>query len=102
LKELLQIQREILPKNVFLFVPNYLSLNSDHGQTKLKRDFNLLKNGCWYSEKDFVHFLKQPSKQLADKCTCGTIPFPQYRDFPVLAKQLAKGRGDVYLCQRIN
>jgi hypothetical protein len=29
--------------------------------------------------------LKQPSPQLVDNCTCGTIPFPLYREFPGLA-----------------
>jgi hypothetical protein len=34
-----------------------------------------------FREKDFVLFLRQPSPQLVD-CTCGTIPFPLYREFP--------------------
>jgi hypothetical protein len=33
--------------------------------------------------KNFVLFLKQPSPQLVDDCTCSTIPFPLYREIPV-------------------
>ncbi len=41
--------------------------------------------GCWTDEKIFTIVVRQPSPQLFDDCTCGTIPFHLYRDFPVMA-----------------
>jgi hypothetical protein len=44
---------------------------------------NPLKKWLFEQRKYFVLFLKQPSPQLVDDCTSGTIPFPLYREFPV-------------------
>ena len=44
--------------------------------------------GCWQIEKYFFTNCKQPSPQLVDDCTCGTIPFPLYRDFPASSIKL--------------
>ena len=40
------------------------------------------------AEKMFYLFLKQPSPQLVDNCTYGTVPFPLYREFPGRSAQL--------------
>jgi hypothetical protein len=43
---------------------------------------NPLKKWLFVHIEYFVLFLKQPSPLLIDDCTCGTIPFPLYREFP--------------------
>jgi hypothetical protein len=39
--------------------------------------------GCSFNEKYLFIFLKQPNLQLVDNCTCSTIYFSQYINFPV-------------------
>jgi hypothetical protein len=43
---------------------------------------NLLKKWLFVQRNFFILFLRQPSPQLVDDCTCGTIPFPLFREFP--------------------
>jgi hypothetical protein len=42
------------------------------------------RSGCWANDKIFTIFIRQPSPELIDHSTCGTIPFPLHKEFPDL------------------